>query len=152
MLCTPSLSYGFLSTHLSCHSIRKPQIINYCCPVNSKEHKNPARSLVKPYFGLCFLKSKPPNRNELAPAALFASYLIIFFPFTMYTLLGNDADGLGLSRKRTIYMLKMGLKVSNRSVGRKDAHFRGFCQSADNQHVAKIKGHLALFCIHFCLL
>ena len=38
---------------------------------------------------------------------------------------GNDADGLGLSRKRTIYMLKMGAKVSNRSVGRKDAHFRG---------------------------
>ena len=32
---------------------------------------------------------------------------------------GNDADGLGLSRKRTIYMLKMGAKVSNRSVGRK---------------------------------
>ena len=40
---------------------------------------------------------------------------------------GNDADGLRLSRKRTIYMLKMGSKVSNRSVGRKDAHFRGFC-------------------------
>ena len=32
---------------------------------------------------------------------------------------GNDADGLGLSRMRTIYMLKMGAKVSNRSVGRK---------------------------------
>ena len=43
------------------------------------------------------------------------------------TLPGNDADGLRLSRKRTIYMLKMGAKVSNRSVGRKDAHFRGFC-------------------------
>ena len=40
---------------------------------------------------------------------------------------GNDADGLRLSRKRTIYMLKMGSKVSNRSFGRKDAHFRGFC-------------------------
>ena len=40
---------------------------------------------------------------------------------------GNDADGLRLSRKRTIYMLKMAAKVSNRSVGRKDAHFRGFC-------------------------
>ena len=39
----------------------------------------------------------------------------------------NYADGLGLSRKRTIYMLKMGLKVSNRSVGRKDTHFQGFC-------------------------
>ena len=65
---------------------------------------------------------------------------------------GNDADGLGLSRKRTIYMLKMGAKVSKRSVGRKDANFRGFCKTADNQHVAKIKGHLALFCIHFCLL
>ena len=39
----------------------------------------------------------------------------------------NDADGLRLSRKRTIYMLKMGLKVSNRSVGRKYANFRGFC-------------------------
>jgi hypothetical protein len=43
------------------------------------------------------------------------------------TLPGNDADGLGLSRKRTIYMLKIGAKVSNRSVGRKDAIFRGFC-------------------------
>ena len=40
---------------------------------------------------------------------------------------GNDADGLRLSRKRTIYMLKMAAKVSNRSVGRKDANFRGFC-------------------------
>ena len=40
---------------------------------------------------------------------------------------GNDADGLRLSRKRTIYMLKMAAKVSNRSFGRKDAHFRGFC-------------------------
>ena len=40
-------------------------------------------------------------------------------------LLGNDADGLRLSRKRTIYMLKMGLKVSNRSFGRKYANFRG---------------------------
>ena len=40
---------------------------------------------------------------------------------------GNDADGLRLSRKRTIYMLKIGAKVSNRSVGRKDAIFRGFC-------------------------
>ena len=39
----------------------------------------------------------------------------------------NDTDGLRLSRKRTIYMLKMAAKVSNRSVGRKDAHFRGFC-------------------------
>ena len=39
----------------------------------------------------------------------------------------NDTDGLRLSRKRTIYMLKIGAKVSNRSVGRKDAHFRGFC-------------------------
>ena len=68
------------------------------------------------------------------------------------TLSGNDAEGLRLSRKRTIYMLKMGAKVSNRSFGPKDAHFRGFCQTADNQHVAKIKGHLALFCIHFCLL
>ena len=38
----------------------------------------------------------------------------------------NGADGLRLSRKRTIYMLKMGAKVSNRSVGRKDAIFRGF--------------------------
>ena len=65
---------------------------------------------------------------------------------------GNDADGLRLSRKRTIYMLKMAAKVSNRSVGPKDANFRGGCQSADNQYVAKIKGHLALFCIHFCLL
>ena len=64
----------------------------------------------------------------------------------------NDADGLRLSRKRTIYMLKIGLKVSNRSVGRKDAHFWGFCQTTDNQYVAKIKGHLALFCILFCLL
>ena len=45
----------------------------------------------------------------------------------MYTLLGNDANGLRLSRKRTIYMLKMGAKVSNRSVGRKEAIFRGFC-------------------------
>ena len=99
----------------------------YCCPVNSKEHESPARSFVKPYFGLCFLKSKPPNRNELAPAVLFASYLIISFPFTIYTLPGNDADGLRLSRKRTIYTLKMGAKVSNRSFGRKDAHFRGVC-------------------------
>ena len=40
---------------------------------------------------------------------------------------GNGADGLRLSRKRTIYMLKIGLKVSNRSFGRKDANFRGFC-------------------------
>ena len=39
----------------------------------------------------------------------------------------NYADGLGLSRKRTIYMLKMGAKVINRSVDPKDAHFRGFC-------------------------
>jgi hypothetical protein len=61
-------------------------------------------------------------------------------------LLGNDADGLRLSRKRTIYMLKMDAKVSNRSFGRKDANFRGFYQSADNQHVAKIKGRTALFC------
>ena len=45
----------------------------------------------------------------------------------MYTLLGNDANGLRLSIKRTIYMLKMGAKVSNWSFGRKDAHFRGFC-------------------------
>ena len=45
----------------------------------------------------------------------------------MYTLFGNDADGLRLSRKRTIYMLKIGLKVSNRSFGRKYAHFLGFC-------------------------
>ena len=45
----------------------------------------------------------------------------------MNTLPGNDADGLRLSRKRTIYMLKIGLKVSNRSVGRKEAIFRGFC-------------------------
>ena len=65
---------------------------------------------------------------------------------------GNDADGLRLSRKRTIYMLKMAAKVSNRSVGPKDAHFRGFCQSADNQHVAKNKGQTGLFCIYFCLL
>ena len=43
------------------------------------------------------------------------------------TLPGNGADGLGLSRKRTIYMLKIGLKVSNRSFGRKDVNFRGFC-------------------------
>ena len=43
------------------------------------------------------------------------------------TLPGNDAEGLRLSRKRTIYMLKMGAKVSNRSFGRKDANFRGFC-------------------------
>ena len=63
---------------------------------------------------------------------------------------GNSTDRL--SRMRTIYMLKIGSKVSNRSFGRKDAHFRGFYQSADNQHVAKNKGHLALFCIHFCLL
>ena len=63
----------------------------------------------------------------MAPAVLFASYFIISFPFTMYTLLGNDADGLRLSRKRTIYMLKMGSKVSNRSFGPKDANFRGFC-------------------------
>ena len=62
------------------------------------------------------------------------------------TLPGNDADGLRLSRKRTIYTLKMGAKVSIRYFGRKDAHFRGFCQSADNQHVAKIKGQTALFC------
>ena len=40
---------------------------------------------------------------------------------------GNDADGLRLSRKRTIYMLKMGSKVTNRSVGRKDAIFQRFC-------------------------
>ena len=40
---------------------------------------------------------------------------------------GNGAAGLRLSRMRTIYMLKMGSKVNNRSVGRKDAHFRGFC-------------------------
>ena len=40
---------------------------------------------------------------------------------------GNDADGLRLSSKRTIYMLKMGAKVSNLSFGRKDAIFRGFC-------------------------
>ena len=39
----------------------------------------------------------------------------------------DGADGLRLSRIRTIYMLKMGAKVTNRSVGRKDAHFRGFC-------------------------
>ena len=39
----------------------------------------------------------------------------------------NDTDGLRLSRKRTIYMLKMGAKVTNRSFGRKDANFRGFC-------------------------
>ena len=65
---------------------------------------------------------------------------------------GNDADGLRLSRKRTIYMLKMGSKVSNRSVGRKDAIFRGFCQSADNQHFAKNKSQRALFCVYFCLL
>ena len=58
----------------------------------------------------------------------------------------DDADGLRLSRKRTIYTLKMGAKVSNRSVGRKDANFRGFCQSADNQDVAKIKGQKGLFC------
>ena len=45
----------------------------------------------------------------------------------MYTLPGNDADGLRLSRMRTIYMLKMGAKVSNWSFGRKDAYFRGFC-------------------------
>ena len=45
----------------------------------------------------------------------------------MNTLPGNDADGLRLSRKRTIYMLKMGAKVSNRSVGRKYANFQGFC-------------------------
>ena len=64
----------------------------------------------------------------------------------MYTLLGYDADGLRLSRKRTIYMLKTGAKVTNRSFGRKEAHFRGFCQSADNQHVAKIKDQTALFC------
>ena len=70
----------------------------------------------------------------------------------MYTLLGNDADGLGLSRKRTIYMLKMGSKVSNRSFGPKDANFRGFCQSADNQYVAKIKGQTAHFCMLFSLL
>ena len=63
----------------------------------------------------------------------------------MYTLLGNDANGLRLSIKRTIYMLKMGAKVSNWSFGRKYANFRGFCQSADNQHVAKIKGQRALF-------
>ena len=35
------------------------------------------------------------------------------------TLPGNGADGLRLSRKRTIYMLKIGAKVSNRSFGRK---------------------------------
>ena len=67
------------------------------------------------------------------------------------TLPCNDADGLRLSRKRTIYMLKIGAKVSNRSVGRKDANFRGFYQSADNQHFAKDKGQTALFCVHFCL-
>ena len=38
---------------------------------------------------------------------------------------GNEADGLRLSRMRTIYMLKMGAKVTNRSVGRKEAIFRG---------------------------
>ena len=53
-------------------------------------------------------------------------FFIIFFPFTINTLLGNGADGLRLSRKRTIYMLKMGAKVTNRSFGRKDAIFRGF--------------------------
>ena len=58
----------------------------------------------------------------------------------------DDADGLRLSRKRTIYMLKMGAKVTNRSFGRKDAIFRGFYQSTDNQHVAIIKGQTALFC------
>ena len=71
---------------------------------------------------------------------------------TLNTPPGNDADGLRLSRMRTIYMLKMAAKVINRSVGPKDANFRGFYQSADNQYVAKINGHLALFCIHFCLL
>ena len=40
---------------------------------------------------------------------------------------GNDADGLRLSRMRTIYMLKIGSKVTNRSFGPKDANFRGFC-------------------------
>ena len=65
---------------------------------------------------------------------------------------GNNTDGLRLSRKRTIYMLKMGAKVTNRSFGRKDANFRRFCQSADNQCFAKIKGLLAFFCILFCLL
>ena len=69
----------------------------------------------------------------------------------MNTLPGNDADGLRLSRKRTIYMLKIGAKVSNRSVGRKYANFRGFCQIADNQYFAKNKGSLALFCVHFSL-
>ena len=38
----------------------------------------------------------------------------------------NDADGLRLSRMRTIYMLKMAAKVSNRSFGRKYANFQGF--------------------------
>ena len=52
---------------------------------------------------------------------------LLGFQPAAYTLLGNDADGFRLSRKRTIYMLKMGAKVSNRSFGRKDAHFRGFC-------------------------
>ena len=65
---------------------------------------------------------------------------------TLNTPPGNDADGLRLSRMRTIYMLKMGAKVTNRSVGRKDANFQGFCQTADNQGVAKIKGQTALFC------
>ena len=55
----------------------------------------------------------------------WAMELLGFQP-AAYTLPGTDADGLRLSRKRTIYMLKMGSKVSNRSFGRKDAYFRGF--------------------------
>ena len=56
----------------------------------------------------------------------WAMELLGFQP-AAYAPLGNGADGLRLSRKRTIYMLKIGLKVSNWSFGRKDAIFRGFC-------------------------
>ena len=92
---------------------------------NSKEHKNPALSLVKPCFGLCFLKSKPPNRNELAPAVLFASYLIIFFPFTMYTLLGNDTDGLRAVKKADNIHAENGLESQQPVLWPKRRQFSG---------------------------
>ena len=71
---------------------------------------------------------------------------------TLNTPPGNDADGLRLSRMRTIYMLKMGAKVTNRSFGPKDANFRGFVKPLIINTLQKNKGKLALFCVYFCLL
>ena len=61
-----------------------------------------------------------------APLRLPWAMELLGFQPAAYSSLGNDADGLRLSRKRTIYMLKMAAKVINRSVGPKDANFRGF--------------------------